>query len=657
MILTANNRGGAVYRSSCLTLRLAVVTMLSSSPGTSLLAATNTINNEEGQTTSQIEDATVNPIPGRDSLGIAPTSSNDLQNREESLDPLVGPRVNHQAAPDFTAPIDVIPSSTRSSKNLRPRLPSVDFDSLDRPVPVPSRWDSAEVLLYPSKLWDPYHGNNPLKADVPIDGKNWFFNLGLSSITRLESRYLPAPVAIATSSQPNSLDVLGNGKQQFYSQDLIIDTLLYKGDTVFRPPELAFRFTPVINFNKVTGEEVGVLNVDPRAGNANGTGRSDSFVGIQALYADVHLRDVSARYDFDSIRIGIQPFSADFRGFLFLDQPFGIRLFGTRKNNVYQYNLAWFRRLEKDTNSGLNDISEGLRDDDVLVANVYWQDMMVSGLRSQFSFIYNRNTEGGAVKYDTNGFVVRPASLFEARGARDYEVSYLGWSNEGHIGRINLSSSFYYATGSGTSEVLQNEENDISAFFLALETSYDINWMRFRVSYLYASGDKDPYDDVSQGFDSIVENPLFAGADSSYYIHQSISFIGGGGVALSSRNSLLNSLRSSKEQGQSNFTNPGLVLFGLGADFNILTQLRGTVNLNKLAFEDTTTLEALRQQAGIDNNIGLDFSMSLEYRPWLTQNFITSIVYSQLLPGKGYKSLYGDSDTPFAFSVNLILSY
>ena len=56
------------------------------------------------------------------------------------------------------------------------------------------------------------------------------------------------------------------------------------------------------------------------------------------------------------MRIGIQPFQSDFRGFLFNDQQLGIRLFGTRDNNRFQYNLALFWRLEKDTNSGLNDI-------------------------------------------------------------------------------------------------------------------------------------------------------------------------------------------------------------------------------------------------------------------------------------------------------------
>ena len=71
----------------------------------------------------------------------------------------------------------------------------------------------------------------------------------------------------------------------------------------------------------------------------------------------------SDRYDFDSVRVGIQPFQADFRGFLFNDNQLGIRLFGNRDNNRFQYNLAAFWRLEKDTNSGLNDVDQRPRDD------------------------------------------------------------------------------------------------------------------------------------------------------------------------------------------------------------------------------------------------------------------------------------------------------
>ena len=99
--------------------------------------------------------------------------------------------------------------------------------------------------------------------------------------------------------------------------------------------------------------------------------RFDHFLGVQEAFIDYHLANTSYRYDFYSLRFGIQPFNFDFRGFLFNDQQLGIRLFGNRDNNRFQYNLAAFWRLEKDTNSGLNAVLQRPRDDFLIVANVY----------------------------------------------------------------------------------------------------------------------------------------------------------------------------------------------------------------------------------------------------------------------------------------------
>src|SRR5581483_10739698 len=97
---------------------------------------------------------------------------------------------------------------------------------------------------------------------------------------------------------------------------------------------------------------------------AQGSLRDDTHVTLQEAFVDYHIRNVSERYDFDSIRVGIQPINLDFRGFLFLDQQLGVRLFGDRANNVWQYNVGAFWRLDKDTNSGLNELSR-LRHDQV----------------------------------------------------------------------------------------------------------------------------------------------------------------------------------------------------------------------------------------------------------------------------------------------------
>ena len=521
---------------------------------------------------------------------------------------------------------------------------------------VPDRWRIVSALGYPERWWDPYNGNNVFKADRPAFGDDWFVSLALISDSTFETRELPTPVAIATSPDPGTIDVIGEPQQTAFTQNLIVETVLYKGETVFKPPDYEFRFLPVFNLTRVEVEEAGFLKVDPGAS----TTRTEGFVGIQGLFVDKHLRNVSERYDFDSIRVGIQPITADFRGFLFQDSPFGIRLFGTRNNNIWQYNIGWFRRIEKDTNSGLNDITENdlsdaLRDDDVFLFNVYRQDFPVLGFTSQLALVHNRNAESDKRFVDDNGFLTRPAAL-GIQTERDYDVTYLGYNGDGHIGRWNLSVSAYYAFGEETPAVFVNEDSDISAAFLAAEVSRDFDWIRARASFVYASGDDDPYDDKSTGFDAIFENPLIAGADTNFWIRQSVPLIGGGRVALSGQNGLLNSLRPNKGQGQSNFTNPGLILAGLGADFDVTPKVRASINVNQLWFDDTAVLEAARNQGSIGKSIGQDLSLSVFYRPFTSQNVILRVAGSALIPGSGYKDLYGD-ETPYSIFANLILAY
>ena len=102
---------------------------------------------------------------------------------------------------------------------------------------------------------------------------------------------------------------------------------------------------------------------------------------------EIHIRDLSNNYDFISSRFGIQPFVSDFRGFIFNDSNLGVRIFGNYDNNRWQYNLAAFDMLEKDTYSDLNEFER--RDQQVIVANVYRQDFFARGYTAQLNFLAN----------------------------------------------------------------------------------------------------------------------------------------------------------------------------------------------------------------------------------------------------------------------------
>lgn len=545
-------------------------------------------------------------------------------------------------------------SRLRDESQIEPRVDHGVPSPLGAPspdiVPVPDRWRIVDAL-YGVNLWDPYN-RNVLKGDRPVRNGDEFFSVTAISDTVLQTQRSPTPVGFQSAEQPGSNDVFGNSRQEVLVETLLVELVYLKGNTVFRPPDYEFRLTPAFQYNRVDIEETLALNVDPR----RGTRRSDRHFGLQAAFYDYHLRDVSEHYDFDSVRVGIQPMTADFRGFLFNDVPLGVRLFGTRRNNVFQYNLGLFRRLEKDTNSGLNDLGESPRKDDVFIANLYWQDLGTLGLTSQFAFLFNRNREDGEFYFDRNGFIARPASFGDERPRR-YDVGYFGYSVDGHIDRLNISGSAYYAAGREKNGAFSSAPSDIRAAFAAAELSMDFSWVRPRLSLLYASGDSDPFDDRSEGFDAVFENPLFAGADTSYWIRQSVPLVGGGRVALSGRNGLLNSLRSSKEQGQSNFVNPGLHLVGAGVDLDLTPELRLSFNANGLWFDATEVLEVARQQPDIGRHIGTDVSAALIWRPFMTQNVVMRLSYAALLPGSGYRSLNPDQGRPHSLLANLILTY
>jgi hypothetical protein len=561
------------------------------------------------------------------------------------------PRAAPVAAPD--APIAERGESAKHQRELKGNMPPVTARGLPPPAPVPDRWRIVEAVGYKENLWDPYN-QNTWKGDKPLlqNGADlWFFAFTGISDTVIEYRNVPTPVGVQSTNDAGDVDVFGSGDQYVYNQNLATEFVWYKGNTVFMPPAVEFRLTPVFNWNHVEIEEVGGLYTDP----GKGADRDDSHVGIQAAFVDYHLRDVSSRYDFDSIRVGIQPITADFRGFLFNDNQLGIRVFGIRDNNQYQYNLGWFRRVEKDTNSGLNDISAPLRDDDVLIANLFKQDFLVLGLTAEWILVHNRNRENSEYYYDQNRFLTRPAAI-GTETLREYDVTYLGYAAEGHVKTFNVSLTTYYAVGDESPSVFTNQDSDIAAGMAALELSRDYDWIRPRLSLMHGSADKDPFDDRSTGFDAIFENPLFAGADTSYWIRQGVPLIGGGRVALSSRNGLLNSLRSSKEEGQSNFVNPGLNLIGVGADFDVMPEVRLSLNANHLSFVDTTVVEVARNQGNVDKEIGWDVSAALIYRPMFNQNIVMRLSYAMLLPGSGYEQLFED-EQPYSLLGNLILTY
>lgn len=405
---------------------------------------------------------------------------------------------------------------------------------------------------------------------------------------------------------------------------------LFRGDTAFRPIDWQIKFTPEFNFNYVRVKENGILNIDVRRGPT----RYDRHVGLQEAFFEIKLKDLSSEYDFVSARAGIQQFNSDFRGFIFFDQEPGLRIFGNFGNNKYQYNLAAFAMLEKDTNSGLNSMK--YRQQNVFVANFYRQDFIKLGYTIQASFHYNK--DDATLQYDNNNFLVRPQPI---GGVKPHAIRayYMGVAGDGHIGRINITHAFYQVLGHDTVNPLSRRRMDINAQMAALELSIDKDWVRPRVSLYFASGEKNPNGNTAHGFDAIFDNPNFNGGMFSFWNREGIRLTGAG-VGLVSDGSLNVSLRSSKTQGQASFNNPGIIMLNIGTDIDVTPRLRLFINENFLRFHHSAPLELLLFQKPVRKGVGFDSGIGIKYRPKLSDNITINAGFNTFVPFQGFKDIY-----------------
>ncbi len=536
-------------------------------------------------------------------------------------------------------PVPTIPGRETVAAGDVPSQGAIDEYQRSNFIPIRDRWR----IGYTGGLLDPY-SQNVLKADYPVIGQNIFFNFTGVSDSLFEARKLPTPQGISRE-RASSAEFFGRGRQLFFNQSFVTSFELFQGSTAFRPRDWAVRVTPVFNVNYLDVQERGVVNLDVR----NRTTRTDNQIAFQEVFVEKRLFDVSRNFDFVSVRAGIQGFTSDFRGFIFSDNEPGIRFFGNLDNNRYQWNVAYFNLLEKDTNSGLNSFETRHRQ--VIVANIYKQDFIWQGYTTQFSFHHDRDDSGSkdpnGQQYDRNGFLVRPARLGDSR-PHDVRSYYLGWAGDGHIGRWNISHAFYQVLGNVTHEPIAGRSAAINAQLAAAELSYDIDWWRPKISVLYASGDKNPTDGTARGFDSILDNVNFAGSGFSFFNRQGIGLTQTG-VFLANRFSLLNDFRSSKTQGQAQFVNPGIIVTNVGIDAEITPKLKAIVNFNYLWFAATEPLQYVLHQPRVRPTIGADYSVGFIYRPLLSQNIVLSGGLAYFTPGGGFKDIQVSENLYSAF--------
>ncbi len=533
----------------------------------------------------------------------------------------------------FSGPTSIVPFEYQTGDHFVPaedrwRIGFPDWDRYGKGHP---RLDG-----YPGvkgAIWDPFN-QNVLKGDYPISGQHTFLKLTAKMFSLGEARQLPTPTTpFEATRNPGQGEFFGDPDQWLGVQNYAFAVDLFHGNTSFKPPDWRIRVDAILNFNHLVADELGVVNPDVRAG----TGRFRQELALEEWFFEYKLSDTSPYYDFTSVRLGSQPFVSDFRGFVFADINRAVRLFGTRKSNRDQFNLLFFDQTEKDTNSLLNRIDED-RHQNTWIANYYRQDFLFPGHNVMASF--HANIDQASTKFNRNNFLVRPdpVGVFQPHEVRAY---YFGLANNGHIERVNVSGALYYVFGVDDLNPIAGRRQDINAYMGALELSYDRDWVRFRTSYFYSSGDPDPNDTQAEGFDGILANPNFAGTEFSYWGRQDIRLFG---VELTNRLSLTPSLRNGKFQGQTNFVNPGLHLFNVGVDADISPKLKLIQNTNFLWFNHTDVLETYLFTGEVRNFIGTDISLGAEYRPYLNNNVLFIAGLSTLVSGDGFDDLFQELD-------------
>ena len=542
-------------------------------------------------------------------------------------------RLSHDAPYGFTGPSGILPSESQSTNHFIPvedrwRVGQQDSDRYGKGHPLLDDYPGVK-----GAWWDPFN-QNVLKGDFPIRGQHTFLNITAISETLFEARQTPTPTTpFEATRNPGSPGFFGDPDSFSFVQNTALAIDLFHGNTSFKPPDWRVKADLIFNMNDFVADELGVVGPDVR----DGTSRFRKDLPLEEWFVEAKLSDLSPYYDFASVRAGSQLFVSDFRGLIFNDINRGVRLFGTRHSNRDQFNLIWFDQTEKDTNSFLNRLNED-RHQNTWIANYYRQDFLYPGYNVNFSF--HANHDRASVEFDKNNFLVRPDPVGVAI-EHDIKSYYFGAASNGHIERINVSSAFYYAFGKDDLNPIAGREVDISAYLAALELSYDRDWVRFRTSYFFNSGDSDPNDDTATGFDAIMPNPNFAGQEFSYWGRQAIRLFG---VELTNRESLGANLRSSKFQGQTNFVNPGLHLFNLGLDADITPRLKTINNVNWLWFDETEVLETYLFVGQVRNYIGADLSTGLEYRPLLNNNLLLLGGLATLISGEGFEDLYQNID-------------
>lgn len=504
----------------------------------------------------------------------------------------------------------------------------------------------------PERWWLPFLEDSrwasTLKGGAPIGGtEDLYLSLGAVDRFTVQWRDLPTPTGLSGSGSV-SPDFFGSGKQTYLQNDLVLFAELSRRAEWETEGDWKLRLAPIVRTTALDVSELGVVSLDP-----DDIDREDHQISLAEGYFEYRWLEPWDGTRDTRVELGILPFRSDFRGFVFHDANLGGRATWTASDESWTADAAVFSMLDRDTNSQLLELDES-RDQLVAIARVEFHDWApvkgeLRGYDTQFSLHWSDDERG--THFDDNGFPISPPA-FGAGQPHEVEAFYLGWAGEGKLGPVDVSHAVYEVLGEDTLNPIAAQELDINAQLAALEVGWNLGPFRMQGFGLYASGDDDPLDDAGEGFDAILDAPIFAGSRLSFWTTQAFDLVG---TNLKSALSPLPDLSPSGTEGQAGFVNPGLDMVGLSAGIEPLPGLLAQGGVSYLAFDDTDSLEALLGLSDISRDIGWEFFLGAQYWPGFAEGLAFEVGASVLFPGEGLQRMYQSDEALESVIVGLSL--
>ena len=228
-----------------------------------------------------------------------------------------------------------------------------------------------------------------------------------------------------------------------------------------------------------------------------------TFLALQEWFVETKIADLSPDYDFVSVRVGIAAVHQRLpRLPLQRHQP---RRPPLRHPQLQPRPVQ--RRLLPPVGEGHQQLLNTFNDrhQNLVIANYYRQDFLFPGYTAQVSLHYNHDqpTSSSTRTASWSG-PTRSASSSRTRSTSSTSAgpatatSAASTSRTSSTGRSATTASIPLANQAADDQRADGRDRGLS---------YDRDWVRFRTSFFYASGDSNPNNSHATGFDSILDRP------------------------------------------------------------------------------------------------------------------------------------------------------